>query len=112
MTASDGLMAKVKQWLGWATGDRRVEAEGKLDRLDDGRDERDDHRPGDRDQVLDRAEDDVRRDYGEYRPELDGEEPASPAEHDRRQRERTRADGALGARLRPRPGTVPRPLGR
>jgi len=73
-----GILATIKARLGWATGDRRAEAEGKLKQLDDdGTDRRTDP-----DAVLDEAELHVRSDHGDLAPgaEPDDRSPKSPPE--------------------------------
>ena len=50
------LKGKLKQTVGWATGDRRVEAEGRVESAgDDATD----------DATVDQAEEEVRRDEGD-----------------------------------------------
>lgn len=76
MANDDDLIGKVKEKVGWLTGDREAEAKGKLRRLE----ATDDAEDGDGDQAVDtvkEAEKDVRSDYGEYDPDVDGATPAT-----------------------------------
>lgn len=64
-----GLKGKAKEAIGWATGDREVEAGGKLDRLDaagvpasEGADHAD-HA----DETVEQAKEEVRRSHGEMK---------------------------------------------
>lgn len=73
MAASGGRWsARVRTALGWATGDRREEAKGKLEQLED------DDTPESQTSAsaaLDQAELDVRSDHGDLAPS------AQPADH-------------------------------
>lgn len=73
-----GVFAKLKTLLGWATGDRRVEAKGRLEQLEDDRGDR----GADAESVLDEAELHVRSDHDELAPsaEPEGRRPKSPPE--------------------------------
>jgi hypothetical protein len=66
------LRGRLERVLGWATGDRRKEAEGRLREIDDSSPEHDD--AGAAESVLDDAEADVRADHGDLAPEA---EPSS-----------------------------------
>ena len=59
---------KVEEALGWATADRRVEAKGKLDQLDDGDPDVSDEEA---EAVLDEADLHVRSDHGDLAPEAE-----------------------------------------
>jgi uncharacterized protein YjbJ (UPF0337 family) len=66
---------KVTEKLGWATADRRMEAEGKLQQLASSGDDED----GERDEVLDQADLHVRSDHGDLAPEAEPSEEEQPA---------------------------------
>jgi len=68
--SSGGVVGKVQEKLGWLTADRREEAKGKLRQAgEDGAEAEADEA----DEVVNEAERDVRRDYGELKPEADPE---------------------------------------
>ena len=72
----DSVIGKVEEKIGWLTGDREVEAKGKLKRLDaaDGEEaDGDDEAAAD---AVAEAEKDNRANYGEYDASVDGEAPA------------------------------------
>lgn len=80
---ASNLIGRIKESLGWLTADRRTEAEGRLQQLDDGSGPDDEAAADD---AVEQAERDVRRDYGEYDPAVDGAEPAAdvmPADEER-----------------------------
>ncbi|MCU1371791.1 MAG: hypothetical protein JWO77_2985 [Ilumatobacteraceae bacterium] len=68
-------VAKAEEALGWATADRRVEAKGKLDQLEepdpDATDAEVDH-------VLDEASLHVRADHGDLAPEVEPSDDEQP----------------------------------
>jgi hypothetical protein len=78
MSALTNAVGRVREALGWATADRREEARGKLEQLDD------DPAPSRQDgaDVLDEAELDVRSDHGDLAPSAEPEdhEPQVPPE--------------------------------
>ncbi len=71
MAKDDDLIGKVKEKVGWLTGDRQAEAKGKLRRLDT------DHDDDETREAVDEAERDVRAGYGEYDPDVDDATPAA-----------------------------------
>ena len=60
----DDLKGKAKEVAGYATGDREVEAEGKLEQLDDAGSSADESTAA---KAADEAENDVRREHGEMK---------------------------------------------
>lgn len=71
---ASNLIGRLKEAVGWLTGDRRTEAEGRLDQIDDGTGPDDEAARSD---IVDRAERDVRQGYGEYDPAVDDAETAA-----------------------------------
>lgn len=67
----DSLVGKVKEKMGWLTADRKVEAKGKLRRLEREHDDPDDESDETKTAAAQEAENDVRADYGEYDPDVD-----------------------------------------
>jgi len=74
----DDLIGKVQEKVGWLTADREAEAKGKLKQADGD--------PAD-DEAVEEAEKDLREDYEEYDPAVDGApvaEDVTPADTDPR----------------------------
>jgi uncharacterized protein YjbJ (UPF0337 family) len=72
-----GLIGRIREKVGWLTADREAEAKGKVEQTDD--DVSDDE--------VERAERDLRQDYEEYDPAVDGApvaEDVTPADADPR----------------------------
>lgn len=65
-----GLMNKIRTALGWATGDRRVEARGRLGELNEAHMPSRDDAPADEEELLDQAELHVRADRGDTSPDV------------------------------------------
>ena len=61
-------LGKAEEALGWATADRRVEAKGKLDQLEEPDPDADDDEA---EAVLDEADLHVRADHGDLAPEAE-----------------------------------------
>lgn len=83
MSDDDSTIGKIEEKIGWLTADRKVEAKGKLRRLDadaeDGNDADADAEEGDgevgaRHATLDDAEQELRQDYGEHDPAVEADE--------------------------------------
>jgi uncharacterized protein YjbJ (UPF0337 family) len=77
---SDSVKGKVQEAVGWLTADREAEAKGKVERLAGSKDDI-------TDEVVEQAEQDLRQDYDEYDPAVDGEpvaEDVTPADADPR----------------------------
>lgn len=72
-------VGKVEEALGWATADRRVEAKGQLDQLDepdpDASEEEADH-------VLDEADRHVRANHGDLAPQAEPTDEEQPTKAD------------------------------
>lgn len=66
---------KVTEALGWATADRRVEAKGKLDQLEEPDADAD---PAEQEAVLDEADLHVRADHGDLAPGAEPSEDEQP----------------------------------
>jgi len=66
---------KVTEKLGWATADRRMEAKGKLDQLEEADPDADDDEA---DEVLDAADLHVRADHGDLTPEAEPSDEEQP----------------------------------
>lgn len=60
-----GLMDRIRTALGWATGDRRAEARGRLGELQDADMPARDDAPQDEEELLAEAERHVRADHGQ-----------------------------------------------
>ncbi|CAN5513090.1 hypothetical protein BH24ACT4_BH24ACT4_26180 [soil metagenome] len=73
----DDFVGKLEEKVGWLTGDREAEAKGKLRRLDPDHGDHEDESDDAKAQPAREAEKDVRADYGEYDPDVDGATPAS-----------------------------------
>jgi uncharacterized protein YjbJ (UPF0337 family) len=74
----DDLIGKVQEKVGWLTADREAEAKGKLKQADGDASD---------DEAVEQAEKDVREDYEEYDPDVDGAPVAqdvTPADADPR----------------------------
>lgn len=75
----DSLKGKVTEAVGWLTADREAEAKGKAERMAGGDEVTDDD--------VEEAEKDLRQDYEEYDPAVDGApvaEDVTPADADPR----------------------------
>lgn len=64
-----GLMNRIRTALGWATGDRRAEARGRLGELEDADMPSRPDAPRDEEELLDQAEFHVRADRGQADPD-------------------------------------------
>jgi len=75
--ARRSLRARLKEWLGWASADRRAEAEGKLQQLDEAG--VGDPSGGERgpEEVLDEAELEVRHRHADLAPGAGPDDPAT-----------------------------------
>jgi uncharacterized protein YjbJ (UPF0337 family) len=76
---TDSLKGKVQEAVGWLTADREAEAKGKVERLAGGDEVSDED--------VEEAEKDLRQDYEEYDPAVDGAPVATdvtPADTDPR----------------------------
>jgi uncharacterized protein YjbJ (UPF0337 family) len=69
---------KVTEKLGWATADRRMEAEGKLEQLGSA----DDGAGDEAEDVLDEADLHVRADHGDLAPEAEPSDEDQPIKAD------------------------------
>lgn len=68
-------VGKVEEALGWATADRRVEAKGKLDQLEEPDPDATD---AEADHVLDEADRHVRANHGDLAPEAEPSDEEQP----------------------------------
>lgn len=74
------VVGKVKKALGWATADRRAEAEGAIEELDAAEDTSSETAEVEPDEVLDEAELHVRNDHGDLAPHAEPDD--QPVEAD------------------------------
>lgn len=82
-TGTDSTKGKVEEAVGWLTADREAEAKGKVERLSGGEELSD----GEQAELVDQAEQDVRRRNGEHDPSVDGlpvAKDVTPADSDPR----------------------------
>jgi uncharacterized protein YjbJ (UPF0337 family) len=70
---------KVTEKLGWATADRRMEAEGKLEQLSSSDEDVDD---AEAEEALDQADLHVRADHGDLAPEAEPSDDEQPVKAD------------------------------